>query len=243
MEKLHQDDEEIRFEGILERLKEILQVGSDRQVALALGVAPDKLAYWKKRNTIPLKTLFAFAKERSVGLGWLLSGEEENRPLSGALKKFDLSGEEMEEFFARIPIHVDSDGNGSDDKMSTSQGKLAREHLFFPVHFLYLVLNDIYEKENLEAIYITHSSMEPTLRRGSLAIIDNQKTALEDGKIFFFAYGEQLYLKRVLIDIVNQTVFLKSDNDKHPPIAITDPAKLKELRVIGKVIGYIGRMD
>ena len=243
MEKLQQNDEEIRFEAILDRLKSVLSVTPDRQVALALGVAPDKLSYWKKRNTIPLKTLSAFAKERHIPIGWLLTGEEESRPLSGALKRFDLTQEEIEEFFARIPIHVDSGGNGSDDKMSTSETKQAREHLFFPVHFLHLVLNDIYEKENLEAIYITNAGMEPTLRRGSMAIIDNQKTALEDGKIFFFAYGEQLYLKRVLIDIVNQTVLLKSDNEKYSPLAITDPAKLRELRVIGKVIGYIGRMD
>ncbi len=240
MKNISSEHDEIQFTAILDRLKSVLGVTSDRQVALQMGHAADKLAYWKKRNTIPIKTLAEFARHRGLSLGWLLTGEETlPKPApSRLLEHFDLTGEEFEEFFARIPIQVDAG-----DTQHQEGAAASKEQLFFPVHFLHLVLNDIYEKENLEAIYITHSNMEPTLRRGSLAIIDKERTALEDGKIFFFEFNGHLFLRRVFIDIITDTVHLKSDNDRHPPLTIPDRSKVKALRVIGKVIGYVGRMD
>lgn len=229
------------FEEILKRMKEVLDVKSDRQVSFRVGTTPDNLNHWKKRNSIPIQKLYAFAEEYGLNIGWLLTGEGEKE--SKKLRKehesanpFNLTEEEFEEYFARIPIYVDID-----DDREQGGHRIAKENVFIPTHFLYTVLGDITEKEDLEAIYLSNNTMEPTIAKDSMVIVDNKKTIPADGKIFVFIYNNELYIKRVIFDIANDKILLRSDNPNFPELVLDGAKGFEGLTVIGQVVGLIGK--
>jgi len=232
----------LHFELILQRLKELLGVKSDRQVALNLQTSPDTLNRWKKRNTIPIQILSDFATHHGCDLGWLLTGErsksQTEKRAEEIMQQFDLNPEEFDEFFARIPIYVSTQESGE----AGSDGLYKKETILFPVHFLHLVLNDIIDPSFLEAIYVTQDNMTPTLQKGSLCIVDNSYKRFEDGKVYVFIYEGDLHIRRVFIDSINKQILLTSDNERYPTLTIADMQRIGECEVIGQMIGYIGRM-
>ena len=230
------------FESILERMKQVLDVKSDRQVALSIDVAPDNLNRWKKRNSIPIEKLTEFAMEHGLDMDWLLLGRDKETGSDAPtelLERFDLTQDEFEDFFVKIPIYVEM--VQSRDAVSKFDEE-NKEFIFFPVHFLSLVLNDIYDTKNLAAIYITSDAMEPSMVKGSFMIVDRNETTLEDGKVFVFIHENSLYIRRIFYDITKNSVLLKSDNPRYPQLEIGEE-KQDELKVIGKLIGYIGKMN
>ena len=58
---------------IIDRIKIISNLKSDKEVADILEIKADTLSQWKKRNKIPYKELSKYSNLQNVSLNWLLS--------------------------------------------------------------------------------------------------------------------------------------------------------------------------
>lgn len=101
-------------------------------------------------------------------------------------------------------------------------------------------LIDIGVRPDTAVILPAHGdSMEPTIRNGSLMVVDTSKTEVQNGCIYVIAVGDDLLVKRVhrrldgLIDLI-------SDNSAYPPETLA-PDRLMHLRVIGRVYAAVSK--
>lgn len=62
-------------ENVLERLKLVLNVTSDSALARALEATPQTISSWRTRDSVPYAKCVSVAKNSSVSLDWLLTGE------------------------------------------------------------------------------------------------------------------------------------------------------------------------
>lgn len=67
---------------VLEKIKLFTNTSSDKDVAERLGVKPDTLSQWKKRNKIPYAELCVFANLYNVDLNWLLLSDKGTQKIS-----------------------------------------------------------------------------------------------------------------------------------------------------------------
>jgi phage repressor protein C with HTH and peptisase S24 domain len=87
---------------------------------------------------------------------------------------------------------------------------------------------------NLCAIQSKGDSMEPTIRNGSMLIVDRSDQQIRDG-IFVISRGDVLLVKR-LQPRENSILRLKSDNDRYEPEDIPLNDASQNLHIIGRVI-------
>ena len=60
---------------VIDKLKEVFSVKSDRALAKAMGVAPTTVNSWRQRQSIPYAECVRIAVEKKLDLNWLLTGE------------------------------------------------------------------------------------------------------------------------------------------------------------------------
>lgn len=83
----------------------------------------------------------------------------------------------------------------------------------------------------LEVVSVYGDSMEPTFYDKDLIIIDRDRNAIINGKIFILIYEDELYVKRVF-KMPNNKIILKSDNIFYPDIEI----ETDNFKIIGQVV-------
>lgn len=59
---------------ILDRLKTALELKNDSELATTLGIAPNTLSAWKKRNSVDFDKIFSICE--NISIDWLIKGEE-----------------------------------------------------------------------------------------------------------------------------------------------------------------------
>lgn len=90
---------------------------------------------------------------------------------------------------------------------------------------------------DLVVLDVAGTSMEPTLMHGDLALIDRTQTERHDDAIYVVLDGNEVKVKRVLIDHATGGLILRSDN---PMVKDLPPAPAEVRQIVGKVI-WIGR--
>lgn len=68
--------------AVLARLKSVLGVTSDAELAIALETSPQTVSSWKRRDSIPYALCVELSSSYGVSLDWLLKGEDTGRPVS-----------------------------------------------------------------------------------------------------------------------------------------------------------------
>ncbi|MDD5227323.1 MAG: helix-turn-helix transcriptional regulator [Methylococcales bacterium] len=66
---------EISAENVITRLKQLLNVKTDLELAEILGVSKPTISAWRQRNSVPHTICIQIAQEKNVSLDWLLTGE------------------------------------------------------------------------------------------------------------------------------------------------------------------------
>lgn len=66
---------ETRFEAVMGRLKQAIQVENDSQLAEELGLSSSGFANLKKRGSLPYERFERVCNSRNVSMDWLLTGE------------------------------------------------------------------------------------------------------------------------------------------------------------------------
>lgn len=67
----------IRYKEIIERMKKAGSFKNDSVVARFLGVTPQALSNYKKREAMPYNLIFRFADKTGISLDWLVYGGDD----------------------------------------------------------------------------------------------------------------------------------------------------------------------
>ena len=83
-------------------------------------------------------------------------------------------------------------------------------------------------------VWVSGDSMEPTLRAGSMVMINHNRTEPSGRRIYAFRLGDDLRVKRLEI-LADGQILISSDNPDRPTELISHP-KAEQLEIIGEVV-------
>jgi len=188
--------------------------GGITELAQKAKVAASSLSRCSKGAEPALSTALAICSATGVSLDWLATGDG---PSSRSSDQYLIP------FF---DVEASAGPGAFPPENQSPTGSLAIPAGLLRLHKVMAA--------NLCAIQAKGDSMEPTLRNGSLLIVDRSDRQIRDG-IFVISRGEVLLVKRVQ-PRENNTIRLKSDNQQYEPedISLNDPTQ--NLRFFGRVI-------
>jgi len=217
---------------ILNRIKDVKNLSSDKELAIFLGITTQSLSNWKSRNTIDYETVFT--KCVDVNLNWLLSGVgnkmiHDDSVLREPSATYNLRTDRIETDIQRIPLY----------NMEAAAGivQLFRDHNSDQV-IDYVQVPGIAKCDG--AIYITGDSMYPLLKSGDIVMY--KKVTDLSTTIFFWG---QMYLLSVdndgddfvVVKYIHKSekgddyIKLVSQNQHHDPVDIPK-SKINALALI-----------
>ncbi|MCK3655779.1 hypothetical protein A4G19_08420 [Pasteurellaceae bacterium Macca] len=63
---------------IIEQIKNLEGIKSDKDLAQICGVPTSTLSNWKNRNAFPLSVILNFSEKHNVSLDWLITGQDKH---------------------------------------------------------------------------------------------------------------------------------------------------------------------
>lgn len=132
------------------------------------------------------------------------------------------------EDYAFIPAHDiwASAGHGAESFDDVPRRRLAFRKRWLALHG--------YNEKDLCAIFAKGDSMEPTISEWTTLIINRAYKRPIDGKIFIIRQGDNLFVKRLQIQL-NGSILLLSDNPAYPPMLLS-ASDLEQVDIIGQVV-------
>lgn len=136
-------------------------------------------------------------------------------------------------------------GNGgayySVNKLDTSERAWAKNGALFEKLILSPAMNTIMESYGADPARLEYTvppddSMEPTLCRDTLCVVDRSQDDLNREGIYCFLAGNRVLLRRVLIDLETGAVTLTPDNPKYPSIPRISRAAKERIQCLGRVV-------
>ena len=171
--------------------------------------------YVRNRYGVSRPTLEKLAKALGVPMSYFI---EEEPP-----KEYPPSPEVVEREYVAIPIIT---GVGAGGEVITDNYTLIKRSRL--------------PKKTLSAFEVQGDSMEPTIPKGWIVLIDPEDMELQDGKVYLFARSggpdNGLVIRRVFKE--NGDWMMVPDNRKYAPEKFTD-----EWRVVGRVIKKMPKME
>ncbi len=223
------------FDEVMARLKTLVGIGNQSALASALDLTPSSVSDAKRRGLFPLAWALRLARVRGVSLNCILGLQEFGQNASSSL--FPKNGAHREDFSARPPaelVYVDkvrarlSAGTGRLEVEADPLGQYAfrRDWISLKGSPAQMVLMDV-----------VGDSMEPEIRHGDMALIDQSQTEVIGGALYAVGVEDTVYVKRV--DRLPGKLCLTSINPVYKPIEIDMHGDLAEtVRIIGHVIWW-----
>lgn len=129
-----------------------------------------------------------------------------------------------EEDFIEMPVKAKaSAGNGYINFEDTLYTKLIRRGNFCQDCYL---------------IEVAGNSMEPLIADGSFVIVDPHQTEYIANKIYIVKYGDETFIKRVIIKEEAKIMVLKSINPEYEDVYIAE-SELSTVKLLGRAIKYV----
>lgn len=177
---------------LVDRIKALRGLHSDKDVAVLLGLAPADFSNRKKRNTLtPLVVEWALRED--LDLNMLFKGTESE------------TGQCDKESVRPRPVHAMINSRGAKEWLSED-----------PVERI--VLQEAYV-HGVELVRMCGSGMEPTIRDGAIFAVDRNVAAFSSGQVFVVWMPiDGPVVRRAFIDLGK--LILKSDNQVYPDIVI-----------------------
>ena len=176
---------------VLERIKLIENVPSDKKLAPILGLTSADFSNRKKRGTL-LPLIFEWALENECDLNDLFRGKTEQSANIGVKR------------YLR-PVHEMTSNTGPSDWLS----KQPIDEILLPDEF----------GKDLAIIRISGNSMTPTIGDAGFFAVDCTVKSFESGQIFVvWIPNEGPVIRRVYIDL--ERITLRADNTAYPDIVI-----------------------
>lgn len=199
---------------IIERIKEAYRLETDAEVADFLGIKPSTLSMQKNRGRLNLQRIIE--KCDDLNKNWLLDGEGEMRKDPPQSR--------------HIPIYssLTIANHGPDLHKSIKAGILFADVTEELQHFS--------SSDQVIGYVISGNSMEPTLKKNDIAIINLESTP-EDDAIFLILSENKAFLRRLREK--NGSYLLKKDNGQE---LVELRKNQKDLNMIGKLVWIMRRV-
>ena len=207
-----------RIAIILERERETKVF--DKDIAKALDMSSTQYSNAKKRNSIPYQKIAEFCASNRININWVLYEQ------STDMLKTD------SEYGIKVKLFGDVNASAGGGAFNDDEN-----YTYFSIDPAYAKLLNITDNDKIDAITVTGESMEPTLKDGSIILIDRNKTDITNGSIFVINAGGTVYIKRLMMN-PNGNIDMISDNSMMP----IQEAHIEESVVIGRVIGALERI-
>ncbi|MET3234358.1 UNVERIFIED_ORG: phage repressor protein C with HTH and peptisase S24 domain [Burkholderia sp. 1263] len=213
-----------RIQGIVDRMKEVVGVKSDVDLAEAIGASRSQPAVWKIRDRMPLAECVALAEKRGVSLDWLVLG----RGSPGIEEpELTLHGGDMQvpdESYVEIPAY---DLAGIPELFASPQltMRMPREWL---EHYD-ASLDDVIAFRNAGNV------MSPSLNDGDVVFVDRRQRDI-DG-VYVVRIGDSLRIRRVQRTHAG-ALHLLTDNTAYANEVISSDAA-EAVEFIGYCFGHL----
>jgi phage repressor protein C with HTH and peptisase S24 domain len=227
------DAEEVD-EALLQRFKEVVDAAGTRQKASELtGNSTQQISKWiAGRARIPFRQAAILARAANRSLDWLASGE--GSPFLGAstLPQLEhLDGDDDVTFIPLLDV-VASAGPGIENPFPATI-----DHLPFPRRWL----AELGVPES--AAYLLElggDSMEPTIRDGSICLLDTRFQTPRVEGIYALIDGKDVRIKRIGRGWEGKIVLI-SDNERYDSETLAGP-DAEALRIAGKIVWAGGKL-
>jgi len=209
---------------IIVRMKQALNVTTNKELAEKLGTSISNIDNWKKRKTIPEKYLLLVSQMNGINKNWLLTGEGE------MYNNTQIIDEEKGIEVNYYPDVYSAAGYGAVNTLiEPKKIKLAE----FILKFF-----GIKNYKNVDIINVLGDSMEPVFNNGDLAIVEriNSLDEIKNGDTVIINIDGDVYIKKVEKIPFENKLILKSNNSLYKDIII-DLNEHKNIKIVAVVKG------
>lgn len=220
--------------AILDRLLSGAGLHRDAQLASLLGVSPQAVSQARRKRKIPEGWVVRVAQQCNLSMDWLMFGKEEAGPPSTPAPQAPSTpaGAPLPDLdLLCIPLVAAS--------LSAGSGSLQTEGEvldYFAFRSEWLCRKGNPDRMVLMKVYC--DSMEPEIRHGDMALIDQSKQQIYPHTIYAVGVNEEIYIKQIETRPGHRLV-LRSLNERYEPIEVDLRGDMAEsVRIIGKVIWW-----
>lgn len=211
----------MEFADVMERVAIVLEKETgfapyDKNIAIALNMTPTQYANNKKRNNIPFRHIAEFCAKNFITINWVLYGQSTQKLLENDEEIFRIK---------HLKSICASAGGGA-----YHENEAAYEYLYLDKKTAERM--GLQNMEHIEAINIVGDSMHPTLKEGSVILLDRNQTSPVRSGIYVVNTLSGLFVKRIALN-PNGGVDLISDNANYPVVTVAKD----EASIVGKVVG------
>ena len=224
-------DKKVLVQDIVDRMKQVVCVSKDVDLAEALGLSRSNPAVWKIRDRIPFAECMAIAEKHGVSLDWLVLGRgvpEIDAPTTSAPVP-DVSSEKEA---AYVELHAFE----MPDFLSADSSQLLAR-----VPSVWIERERLSASEPIDPMAMRYvgNNMAPTIVDGDVLIVDRRPRDV-DG-LYVMRLGDSIRIKRVQ-RTHGGALHLINDNPKYEMEVIgADQAEAVEF--IGYCFGILRRLD
>lgn len=237
------------FNDVIDRVKNSLNINSDKDISERLGMKPAAFNARKKAQSLPFEEILSLANIEKIDFNWLLTGQG-NAPNIDAQTdltyKQALSPQHQHQTqeqrnhyrvtpkswdeFELVPFY--------DVEASAGAGALVdQEQIAGEMAFRRDWLKEMgLQLAHCALIKARGDSMEETIHDGDLLLVDTRIDAIKDDAIYIIQSDHVLIVKRVQ-HALDGSLIIISDNDKYENQTIS-PSQADKLKVAGRVRWY-----
>ena len=217
---------------ILDDIKDIMHFKTEGEVALCLKMTKGNLSSHKVRSAIPYEALSIFCETEGISLDWLLFGK--GRKYKEEQK--DVIVPQPDDYIY-IPLYNIRAAAGHGAINETEE---VADVMAFKASWVRSSLGA--SRNDLFLIYVDGDSMEPTLKRGDIILIDKRDAPATHDGIYVFITDGALLIKR-LQRLPGGIINIVSDNPAYKPFEVKQEqltSEIDKITIIGRVV-WAGR--
>lgn len=207
--------------AFIERLHKLIEIaGSASSLVKKANISHGGLSRYLAGGEPSRRVIIALASATNVRIEWLMSG-------TGIIS--DLHGTPEPSSTLRLISLL----HASEEAPQT--GSIRQEftaHAFCHIWLTHMGLDE----STLVAMKIMGNSMEPTLKKGTVVLIDTAQQKIEDGCIYLFEESGNDMVRRIH-NMANNKICALADNSQHQPF-VTDAT---QITIRGRVV-WCGHM-
>lgn len=203
------------------------KAGGPTDVSKKLGVNRNTVYSWMETGIIKSPDLIKLS-EAGADLAYILGAGYSPMRVNEAGAVYELPGEEGVQFELVKQYKVEaSAGGGAFVDAESEIGKLAFRRDWLRQKGL--------SAKDLVVIRVRGDSMTPTIRGGSLVMVDTRQDHFKDDGIYVLMIEGHLVAKRLQLDVQGDGVHIRSDNPAYGPQHLSK-AQAESLNIVGRVV-------
>jgi hypothetical protein len=232
----------INIKDILRRIKELLGIRTDIELAVVMAVDYRRIQNWKLRNTVPTDIIIALCSSKGLGLEYILTGNKAHMGRyqygnCGLAYLFNRQSPLIAHNRVRPPnkkfVKYDSHGNLECSFESPQIVDMLSPETNWLIHSLGV------KPKDFMLMRIVDDSMFPWVQDGDLVFVDTSQKNTFNGGVLALRYSDGIMLLRRIYRNPDGTLLAKTDTDCCEPVVLDTTNKDMEPLVVGTVVRRI----